>query len=241
MKKSLLQNITNFIFPPRCIGCKSWDTWLCEHCAESIQIRQASHCLYCINTLHEYHHGELICQSCLHKYQFTQIFSYSTFSDLLQKIIQQYKYEFITELHVPLSSMFTHYLTTTFPHIFTSPDKNLCVVPIPLHDNRQSWRGFNQSELIAQYIEKKTTIPVYNALIRSKETKAQMQLTRKERFINIETSFSINPDINHFALLGKSILLIDDVATTGATIQACAKTLLPYTNQICGIVLAHGA
>lgn len=97
------------------------------------------------------------------------------------------------------------------------------ICPVPLHTKRLIWRGFNQSTELAKQISRSTNIPVLNtALVRTRNTKPQTQLGHKERKENLKNAFAANPE----QIRGKSILLIDDVYTTGATLRECSKAIL---------------
>lgn len=98
------------------------------------------------------------------------------------------------------------------------------LVPVPIHHARKRERGFNQSEVFANSIEKYTDIPVCKeAIIRTKYTYSQVNLNRKERKINLNRKFKV---IAPKQIYGKRILLLDDVITTGTTANTCAETLL---------------
>lgn len=102
------------------------------------------------------------------------------------------------------------------------------IIPIPLHPKRQKQRGYNQAECIAIGISLSMSVPVENNLvIRNTETKTQTKKNRTERWENVENVFSIQ---NEYTVKGKHYLLVDDVVTTGATLEACAQTLLSIPN-----------
>ncbi len=98
------------------------------------------------------------------------------------------------------------------------------IIPVPLHPKKQRTRGYNQSELIAEGLGKGLGIPVEaGILIRRKATQTQTRKTRYRRWENVEGMFGLkNPE----RLSGKSLILVDDVITTGATLEACARELL---------------
>jgi ComF family protein len=99
------------------------------------------------------------------------------------------------------------------------------IIPVPLHYQRLVKRRFNQAALLARQIAKGGKAPVeLSVLERARNTSPQFGLNRAERARNVEKAFSIN-DGNSSRLAGKNILLIDDVLTTGATANACAKVL----------------
>lgn len=108
------------------------------------------------------------------------------------------------------------------------------IIPIPLSKEKFRKRGYNQSEFIAQGISNVTNIPVHlNNLVRIKNTKTQTKLNSLERFENVKDAFEI---IDKTIFENKHILLIDDVLTTGATIESCAKSI--STIQSCKISIA---
>jgi len=98
------------------------------------------------------------------------------------------------------------------------------LVPVPLHAQAHSKRGFNQAALICEGISQVWHKPVFSeAIVRNKRTNTQTKQTRAERWDNMENAFTIKDPAS---ITGKHILLMDDVITTGATIEACGKTLL---------------
>lgn len=105
-------------------------------------------------------------------------------------------------------------------------DKTDYIVPVPLHRFRLIKRRFNQAGLMAQYLSKASHIPVVlDALVRKRATETQGHLNSNERKKNVKNAFNVHPGyVDEFN--GKTILLIDDVYTTGATIQECTKVLL---------------
>lgn len=96
------------------------------------------------------------------------------------------------------------------------------LVPVPLHRLRQRERGFNQAEELALGLSEDTKVPVVKALQRVVATRQQAHLTRAQRWENIRGAFSLAPKAN---VKGKRLILIDDVLTTGATVETCARVL----------------
>lgn len=101
------------------------------------------------------------------------------------------------------------------------------LIPLPLYASRQKARGYNQSELLCRGIAAETGWPIYNdVVIRSRHTESQTHKTRIERWQNMAGNFQL---INHLPVAGKHLLLVDDVITTGATLEACGSVLLQAT------------
>ncbi|HCJ12148.1 MAG: hypothetical protein A2Y14_05710 [Verrucomicrobia bacterium GWF2_51_19] len=113
------------------------------------------------------------------------------------------------------------------------------LVPVPLSKKKRHQRGFNQSERLAHCISKLTLAPIEPLLLKTRETPSQTQLNRQQRSQNVKNSFSLNP---HMTLVPeKRYIVVDDVFTTGATLNACATTLKKAgATHISVATLAHG-
>lgn len=136
-----------------------------------------------------------------------------------QHLLHALKYKGRSDIGVYLGKRFGNELVThpDFRHF----DR---IIPVPLHTDKLKKRGYNQSEMIARGMSKAMNIPVdTKTLIRSTFTETQTKKSRIERWENVKSVFAANPDTN---LNGCHILLVDDVLTTGATIEGCAQALL---------------
>ncbi len=122
--------------------------------------------------------------------------------------------------------------------------KNVVLIPVPLHWQRKNWRGFNQAELLGKMIANKLGISyIPNLLLRIKNTKTQTLLKKEERLLNIKGAFSINKKFSTNSLLScnPNILLFDDVWTTGSTMKESAKVLKKQGFlKVWGLTLARG-
>jgi len=145
---------------------------------------------------------------------FDASFSYGEYEGVLRKLIHLFKYDRIA----PLASALAPMLSRALPReaVFD------VIAPMPLHWFRQWRRGFNQSELLAHVLARRTGIPVVRALRRKRSTPPQAGLTRAERRLNVAGAFEVR---KRETVEGKHVLLIDDVMTTGATASACAAAL----------------
>lgn len=112
------------------------------------------------------------------------------------------------------------------------------LVPVPLHKNRLRERGYNQSELLVQALAEQSKLPWQKSLLRSRDTPHQTGLSRNQRLHNLDGAFTIDQKCQ---VNGKNILLVDDVFTSGTTLQECAQVLHQHgAKKIMGITLASG-
>jgi ComF family protein len=238
--KNTFKKIGNFVidllFPRFCINCQTEGEWLCEDCITLLNIKDIANCPICLARVEDFR----ICSRCKNKTNLSGLFwAISYQNTLAEKLIRQFKYEpFLRELSKSLAYIIISHLS------LIEVNKNnflqdFILVPIPLHKKRLKWRGFNQAEEIVKHIGNYFDIPVLNnVLIRQKETKNQAELDKEEREKNIANAFVIkNPE----SILGKKILLVDDVYTTGSTMQEATKTLKQAgVKEVWGLVVARG-
>jgi ComF family protein len=137
----------------------------------------------------------------------------------VQQLMHHLKYKGYQEIGVEIGRRYGKELRQST--LFQQSD---LIVPVPLHARKLKMRGFNQSECFARGLSESLGIPVNTtALIRIAATETQTRKSRFSRWKNVESGFALNPLVN---LQGKHILLVDDVVTTGATLEACAGRLL---------------
>ncbi|MDR4988087.1 MAG: phosphoribosyltransferase family protein [Bacteroidales bacterium] len=137
----------------------------------------------------------------------------------VQRVIHQFKYKGNTALGFYLGEMLGRDLRSS--GFYEDID---CILPVPLHPKRERMRGFNQSEVIARGIAASMSVPCHPSwLIRKKATATQTRRARFSRWQNVAEVFETpSPEL----LVNKSVLLVDDVITTGSTLEACAQKLL---------------
>lgn len=178
-------------------------------------------CLEC-NT-----NGKYICDSCLEKMQKgrldfkNNIFSIWNYEGVVRKAIIKLKYNFATDIVEELSAATSEKIK--LPIKLT----NLVLVPIPLHKRRKNWRGFNQAEVLGKLISKQKKWNFeQNLLTRHLASKPQVKLYKKERLRNISGKFEVNKSAAHrLQSTDSSIIIFDDVVTTGATLKEAIKVL----------------
>jgi len=230
----------DLFFPKSCFGCQKQGTFLCDDCKSCLEISQYQYCLCSKPKLFS---GK--CRQCKTKKLDTLYFSVSYQKPFVKKLIQCFKYKpFIKELSQPLASLIIEhfYLLNEPPIFFTHKPSNLSsfvLVPIPLYVKRLKWRGFNQAEEIAKELSRFLNIFLFsNCLIKIKKTLPQIELNHEQRKENIKDAFFVK---NHELVKNKKILLVDDVYTSGSTMEEAAKILKRAgAKEVIGIVVARG-
>ncbi len=159
-------------------------------------------------------------------------FLYFRDSSRVQNIMHQFKYGGRSEIGEFMGLAFGERLRTA-----STFDQVDFLVPVPLHPSKLRKRGYNQSAFFAKGLSLAMQKPVLeNAVVRQRATQSQTQKTRYERYKNMLETFAVpNPDV----VAGRHILVVDDVLTTGATIEACADVLLANsTAKVSAVTLA---
>lgn len=219
----------DIFFPKRCVGCGASDTFLCYKCAGEIETFVTPTCNVCgkINKFGQ------TCSGCRAKTKsnLTGLIIAARYdSGPVKEMIHHLKYSGFTELVPAISELICQRLKTKMPR------GDLVIVPIPLHQKREAKRGFNQAELIARFVSKRFNIRGGNALARTRNTETQVKLNRFERMRNLSGAFVC---LDEKLIKERIILLIDDVTTTGSTLNECACVLKNAgAKRVWGIVVA---
>ena len=221
--------VLDVLFPPSCAACGKLGDRLCPACFNKIQIIKEPICQICGDLLSQ--QDEIICPRCRSmEVAFTAIRSWAVFEDPLQAAIHKLKYrqdrglgEILAE---PLNDLLDKYHW-----------KVNRIVPVPLDKLRRKERGYNQAALLAKPISWKTGIPYSESILfREKITRQQVGLSRSEREANMAGAFTADEVL----AAGKTFLMIDDVITTGSTINSCAKALISAgASKVFGLTLAR--
>ena len=217
MENKIGSFILDLFFPKICFGCQKEGEYLCQDCRAILGI----------SGFHQKFQTENLADL---------YFALDYQNSLIKNLIQKFKYEpFIKELREPLSFLIIdHFQLMDNPPSFA----DFLLVPVPLEKKKLKWRGFNQAQEIGRNLSKFFNIPLLNdILIKIKETLPQAELSEKERKENIKGVFMIR---NQKKVLCKKILLVDDVYTTGATMEECARVLRKAgAKEIIGLVIAR--
>lgn len=176
-------------------------------------------CAICSREAHVDEHG--LCDDCASKLEFVKEIDKQEYIDDIYCAV--YYTQHIAGAMHSFKYNDTRYLCRALASLITLPDEweTDCTVPIPLHKARRRKRGYNQSTLIAEELSKKYDLNIDESLVkRTVNTQSQRTLGQAQRAENIVGAFSVTGDV-----VGKRIMLIDDVFTTGATMNECAKAL----------------
>lgn len=228
----MINRFLNVLFPELCPFCKKPPqdhriAPICTDCWNEITQYNGSICQICGKPLIS--SASIICGDCISdRPAFKLARSFGLYEATLKEAINLLKYYGIKRLAKPLSDMM---LKIKIPGVET-------ILPVPLHKRRLRVRGFNQSGLLAKYMAKRLRIPIItDCLIKVRDTLPQVGLGAKEREKNIRKAFEVK---NRGLIQGKTIMLIDDVFTTGATVRECSKVLKKAgARDIYVITLAH--
>jgi competence protein ComFC len=229
LKKYLL----NLFFPKFCFSCQREGEYLCQDCLATIDILYWCFCL-CESPQRIPEAGK--CRNCRGKFLNGLYFAASYKNNLVKNLICKLKYEpYVKELAPSLASLIITHLNLIQKNFL---GENAILVPVPLSKKKLKRRGFNQSEEIVKELSKNLGLPLAtDALIKEKDTFSQMELSKEERVKNIKGVFAVK---NNEAIKNKKILLVDDVYTTGATMEECARILKKAgAREVWGIAVAR--
>jgi ComF family protein len=216
--KKIITSTLHLFYPHLCNGCGTDvlndDNLLCFECFNSLPHTQ--YAKYANNPIEKIFWGRLPIQAAFAEFYFDK-------ESLIQHLIHQLKYKNNTAIGIYLGEMMGNSINNS--NRFEKID---ALAPLPLYPDKERKRGYNQAKIICDGISSGTNIPVLNnTVIRQRFTETQTRKHRTERWQNVAESFAIN---NSKDLEGKHILLIDDVVTTGATLEACGNAILQIPN-----------
>lgn len=216
------------LFPCWCLGCGREGSLICDVCRRQLSEIKAPLCPRCGIP----QPGGILCAGCLnHRHNIDGIRSVFRFEGVMRQAIHQFKYNNLRVIAAPLARLLGDYLST---HPLTAE----VIVPVPLHHRRLRERGYNQSKLLAKELSKITGLPLLkDSLIRQQHSQSQARAASAvERRKNVAGAFICRGD----NLKDRSIMLIDDVATSGATLDACAAALKSAgAGRVWGLTLAR--
>ncbi|MBS3920764.1 MAG: ComF family protein [Deltaproteobacteria bacterium] len=222
--RGLIERVLQFLLPSQCHCCERFleegQKRICPDCLSKIRWIEPPLCTLCGTPFLSRRIENHPCGACLtrRKY-FTMARAVGYYEGPLREAIHRWKYEEKSYL----TSFFGEKLAEGFRR-YWGPGSFDLLVPVPLHSKRLRERGFNQALLLAKELSQRTRIPYSKRLLQKRiSTPPQVHLSGRKREKGVKGSFHIQRDE---AIKGKTILLVDDVYTTGATVNECSKVLL---------------
>ncbi|WFD10046.1 ComF family protein [Tepidibacter hydrothermalis] len=234
----MISDFIDYIYPRniKCILCKNPISKnnsysLCKDCFNKLNFINNG-CLNCGKPLTDFYKND-ICSNCeTNEYVFTRALSCVEYDDNIHKLIYSLKYGAKTYLAYNIAEIMNdklEYEGVKFDYI----------IPVPLHKNRLRKRGYNQSLLICKQLSKINKKEVLDIVIRNKNTQFLSKLTKKERIKKLQNVFTLATNDNK--IYKKDLLIVDDIFTTGTTVNEISKKLLNSgANKIYAITFATG-
>ena len=230
--QTIKESVLHLFFPHLCAGCGTdviaGTEWLCLSCVA--QLPETRFQLHRENPVDKLFWGRIALHQATAQYYFTK-------QSLMQALLHQFKYKGGQELGRWLGRLMAS-------HIRRSPffQEIDVLVPLPLHRSRQRQRGYNQAEILCNGMSEVLGKPVlHHTVIRKEATESQTRKNRLERWENMQDRFEL---VDAASIEGLHVLLVDDVITTGATLEACGKELLKAPNvtlSIAALCFASGS
>jgi ComF family protein len=217
----IAKNFANLLYPLHCAACKKVldplnGTGLCSFCENQFKANPAPHCNSCGRSVEN---AEKLCAECAEiDHSFDRAWSAFLYEGVLKELIPLFKYRGELMLSGIFCSKLIEFIKTN-SEIINNVD---LITFVPTYNGWINEREYNQSGILAAAISKEFKKPVSKGLEKIIRTRRQNELSREERLINLNGAFRVKNSAN---LSGLRILLIDDVMTTGATLNECAKTL----------------
>ncbi len=223
-----MNGILDLFFPKRCVACGKLGAYLCANCYKKVGIVQYPVCPYCLRQAV----GGRVHPRCKKPFGLDGLVIASRYRGSVRLLITKFKYKYVRDILSLLCELLASNISR-----FDLPQDAL-FVPVPLHPRRKRWRGFNQSELLANQLGARFGIKSVDLLARVRETKSQVSLAAKERKGNVSGAFGLKGKVK---VESRKIILVDDVYTTGATMKECAKVLkMAGAKEVWGMVVALG-
>ncbi len=220
-------SVLDWLFPPTCGGCDIPGERWCPDCQKKTARIQAPICESCGQSTY----GDVLCARCIDApSKMTSIRSWAVFEDPVREALHRVKYR----RDVALAEALTRPIIEYARGLEWPLDM---VAPIPLSSERQKERGYNQAALLAKPIALGLGLKYcHNALTRGRDTRSQVGLSLDQRRQNVDGAFHASPTL----VAGKAVLVVDDVATSGSTLDACAEALWQAgADNVYGMTLAR--
>ncbi len=216
-----LKPIVDTLFPHGCIVCgRTTGSLVCGDCRATIHSIQEPFCTQCGKPFTSTAGVSHLCYDCIKgRNVFARSRTAFVYNGSIVTLIHRFKFGD----QVNLAAFFSGELLRLCQAHFSDEDVG-AIIPVPLSLRRLKHRSYNQSYLISERLSPALSVPVYTSVLKKiKETKPQSRLSAREREQNVKGAYRV---MDHHLIRGKKVLLIDDVITTGATVNACSRALL---------------
>jgi ComF family protein len=215
--ENLGKSILGRFLPRRCVGCGQKADWFCAQCLSEIKLVESFVCPVCGNrTLEGFTH-----RACRSGESLDRLISLYQFRPPIKQAVHRLKYR----KEYRIAEVLAELAVADLADLGLDLGTEALIVPVPMYLGRKWPRWFNQAELLAREFGKRLGLKVRTGLLkRIFETRSQTKLNRPERKKNVEGVFWV-PWWHRRSVSGRDILLVDDVCTTGATLNSCAQTL----------------
>ncbi len=220
----ILKGLADVVFPPRCIACSAFlmedGVSFCPDCFEGIKFNRSPLCSRCGIPFDEAGKEDHICGECLSSAPaFSVARAVGRYETVLMDVIHKFKYGGKTSVGQKLGKLMAEFV---YP-AFNIMDYSL-IIPVPLHPRRLRQRGFNQAVILAGEISRHFSMSLdFLSLKRVVFTESQASLGKEKRASNVKAAFAV---ADAGKVMGQKIILVDDVITTGSTVNECARALL---------------
>lgn len=221
----MFQTLLDMLYPVRCPICSEIvipkERMVCKECKEKLIYVEKPRCNRCGKPIEE--EEKEFCDDCERRqFHYEKGFAVWVYNDLMRKSIAAYKYHSKKEY----SNFYVHEMNRLYGATLHRLSLD-AILPVPVHRSKHLERGFNQAELLARGLGRELRLPVITELlIRIKKTLPQKKLSNKERLKNLSEAFVINEQPPKTGLTTmKRVLLVDDIYTTGSTVETCSKIL----------------
>ena len=233
---TVLETLWDLFFPRHCVGCGSAlaTGWICSVCRDSVPPIEPPRCETCSRPFPGIAQ-DFVCENCRDRsFYFQCAVAVLPSRGYVRELVHRLKYGHELWLAEPLGELLA----------LAWDDERLAgrtfdgIVPVPLHPLRQRERGFNQAEILAREVARSGNVPLLEVLRRPHYTETQTHFNRRQRMENLRDAFTLR---HNAGVQEKNLLLVDDVLTTGSTLNECARVLkLAGAKSVCALTVARG-